>query len=314
MDALLEDTAGRILSDHRNDPALLWASLEENGLTRLWVNEADGGFGLGAADGFGLVRLAGRHAAPVPLAETLIATWLLTETGIPVPPGPAAIFFDGFQRGIAFGTDVPHIVRIHASTITLHAGPAGAAAGGIGDDPLGDASTIGDAMATGSIAGDDALAFAALARAAQICGALEAALDLTISFAEQRVQFGRPLSKFQAIQHLLSEMAGEAAAAIAALDAAVATVQRGGGLDRMAIAVAKYRASLAAGIVAEHAHQVHGAIGYTHEYELGRLTRRLWQWREDFGGETYWAITLGNAALAEPGPLWPQLAGKGKAA
>lgn len=107
-------------------------------------------------------------------------------------------------------------------------------------------------------------------------------------------------------------MAGESAAAIAALDAAVATVRHGAAFDHMAIAVAKYRTSLAAGIVAEHAHQVHGAIGYTHEYELGCLTRRLWQWREDFGGENYWATMLGKAALAQRGPLWPRIAGKEK--
>jgi alkylation response protein AidB-like acyl-CoA dehydrogenase len=150
---------------------------------------------------------------------------------------------------------------------------------------------------------------AALARSAQIIGALEAALGLTIAFAEQRVQFGRPLSKFQAIQHLLSEMGAETAAACAATNAAIATVRRGAKLDDMATAVAKYRASMACSIVAEHAHQVHGAIGYTQEYSLARLTRRLWQWREDFGAESFWGNELGRAALADPARLWTKLTG-----
>src|SRR3546814_1966798 len=69
----------------------------------------------------------------------------------------------------------------------------------------------------------------------------------------------------------------------------------------------KYRTGLAAGVLAEHAHPLHGAIGYTGEFGLARLTRRLWQWREDFGGEAFWANELGQGALATPGPLWPQI-------
>src|SRR3546814_14907408 len=71
------------------------------------------------------------------------------------------------------------------------------------------------------------------------------------------------------------------------------------------------RAGLAAGVVAEHAHQLHGAIGYTGEFGLARLNRRLWQWREDFGGEAFWANEMGQGALAQPGPLWPQIVAGG---
>ena len=80
---------------------------------------------------------------------------------------------------------------------------------------------------------------------------------------------------------------------------------------REAVAIAQSRAGLAASIVGEHAPQIHGAIGYTEEYPLARLTRRLWQWRDDFGGESYWAGELGSAALRERTPLWPRLAAAG---
>src|SRR3546814_5912988 len=109
------------------------------------------------------------------------------------------------------------------------------------------------------------------------------------------------------LQHLLSEMVAEAAAADAIVDNAVMQVRRGSAMDASTIAAAKYRAGLAAGVVAEHAHQLHGAIGYTGEFGLARLNRRLWQWREDFGGEAFWAHELGQGALAEPGPVWPQI-------
>src|SRR3546814_6289036 len=78
-------------------------------------------------------------------------------------------------------------------------------------------------------------------------------------------------------------MGAEAAAADAIVDNAVMQVRRGSAMDASTIAAAKYRDGLAAGVVAEHAHQLHGAIGYTGEFGLARLNRRLWQGREDFG-------------------------------
>src|SRR3546814_315834 len=98
MDALLAETATRILSDLADSPESLWTALEDNGLTRVWAAEADGGFDLAPADGFGLMRLAGAHAAPVPLADTLMASWFLTEAKLPVPPGKNGLLIDGWAR------------------------------------------------------------------------------------------------------------------------------------------------------------------------------------------------------------------------
>src|SRR3546814_19320507 len=98
---------------------------------------------------------------------------------------------------------------------------------------------------------------------------------MSIPLAMQREQFGRPLSNFQAIQHLLSEMGAEAAAADAIVDNAVMQVRRGSAIDASTIPAAKYRAGLAAGVAAAHAHQLHGAIGYTGEFGLSRINRRL---------------------------------------
>jgi len=77
-----------------------------------------------------------------------------------------------------------------------------------------------------------------------------------------------------------------------------------------AIAVAKSRCGEAAGKVAEIAHQVHGAIGFTHEHRLHHLTRRLWSWRDEFGVESDWSIELGRLAAAKGADgLWPLLTG-----
>jgi acyl-CoA dehydrogenase len=309
MDPILEETAVRIFADHRHDPDGLWSIVDAHGLTRAWVGEAQGGYGLTPVDGFGLIRLAGAHAAPVPVAETLMASWFLGEAGIEPPTGRMSVLIRGFQRGIAFGDSAEHIVCIAGNAISLRPGHVAATLAAMGEDPLSDASQLsGTILGEGEMGSDLGLPFAALIRSAQICGALEAALTLTIQFAEQRIQFGRSLSKFQAIQHLLSEMGAETAAASAALDAAVAGVRMGTLLDVRSVAVAKFRTSLAAGIICEHAHQIHGAVGYTQEYALARLTRRLWQWRDDFGGESYWANLLGREALSGSGPLWPKLA------
>jgi len=310
MDAMLEATASRILADHRDAPDRAWSALEENGLTRLWVGEAQGGFGLPLGEGFGLIRLAGANAAPLPIAETLVASRLLSEAGLASPPGRMSLFIEGWQRGIPFGDRAEHVVRVRGRAILLHEGPAGGRLVAVGEDPMSDAGSLREkAIATGTIPHDDAPYLAALARAAQIGGALEATLDLTVGFAGDRIQFGRPLSKFQAIQHLLADMAAEVAAARAAVEAAVATAAQGTTLDQRAVAVAKFRAGLAAGIVCDHAHQIHGAIGYTEEYALARLTRRLWQWREDYGSEHYWASALGRAAPRGSVPLWSWIAG-----
>lgn len=308
MDPLLEETAERILKDHTDDPAALWAALDANGLTQLWVSEANGGFGLPASDGFGLVRLAGYHAAPVALVETLLASWFLEQAGMAPLRGAVGILISGWQRDVPFGGDVAHVVKIDGHEVSVFAGNFAGQSTGVGLDPAAPVpSDWGGQIAGGRLVEADPPAFAALVRATQICGALDAALDLSIAFADQREQFGRSLSKFQAIQHLLSEMALECAAASAAVDAAVGRLKPDAPLDRLLVGTAKFRSSLAAGIVSEHAHQIHGAIGYTQEYPLARLTRRLWQWREDFGGEGYWADEIGRAALAGSGPLWPRL-------
>jgi alkylation response protein AidB-like acyl-CoA dehydrogenase len=148
----------------------------------------------------------------------------------------------------------------------------------------------------------------ALFRAAQMAGAMEAALALSTAYANDRIQFGRPIAKFQAIQQQLALLAEEAAAALVAVESAATAVAGGLRSAGLAVAAAKIRAGEAAGKVAEIAHQVHGAIGFTEEHALHRLTRRLWSWRDEFGNEADWSLALGReltAAGAEA--LWPAI-------
>ena len=62
---------------------------------------------------------------------------------------------------------------------------------------------------------------------------------------------------------------------------------------------------------ADVAHQAHGAIGFTKEHVLHRFTRRLWAWRDEFGGESEWAFALGEmVARNGPDSLWPLVASR----
>jgi len=108
---LLGETIERLLADHATKetvqgaeegtwPEGLWSALEENGLTRLMASEAQGGAGGTWGDALVLLRAQGRYAAPVPLAETMVAAWLLSEAGLDVPDGPLTLL-----TGVALSSD-----------------------------------------------------------------------------------------------------------------------------------------------------------------------------------------------------------------
>jgi acyl-CoA dehydrogenase len=139
-------------------------------------------------------------------------------------------------------------------------------------------------------------------------GRLEAILDFTVRYANERVAFEKPIAKFQAVQHNLARLAGEVSAAMtAAHSAADAIAQRRcvRRCDLSRATAAKIRSAEAAQEGAAIAHQVHGAIGFTNEHILHRYTLRMLSWRDDFGNESYWAarsaIACARAARTNSG-------------
>jgi alkylation response protein AidB-like acyl-CoA dehydrogenase len=140
------------------------------------------------------------------------------------------------------------------------------------------------------------LAALALLRTGQIAGALDHALELSVGYTRERQQFGRPLAQFQAIQQQLAVLAEETAAAgMAAAAAFKAMDRKEAGFE---IAAAKLRANRAARAATGIAHQVHGAMGFTAEYALHHLTRRLWAWQTEGGNERFWGERLGAQVAA----------------
>jgi acyl-CoA dehydrogenase len=314
-------------------PTALWHALEEVGLTRAALPEAAGGSGLDFEDAMLALRRSAYHGAPVPLAETMLAGRLLAAAGLAVPQGAltvAPVRPDDrieFVHSVSGTTVVGAVHRVPWGNLCAQAAVVGELGG---KGVVGLVSTAGTlASVEKNLAGEprallrfehaQLIALAplegalsrletegALYRSVQMAGALERTLEYSLQYANERVQFGRPIAKFQAIQHMLAVLAGQAAAASAAADAAVEASRLEP--DEFAVSVAKSRVGEAAGKGAEIAHQVHGAMGYTREHNLHYSTRRLWSWRDEFGNETYWQSRVGRVVAAKGADaLWPML-------
>jgi len=344
-DSIIVDTATKIFQDlceadtvnkaEKGEwPKALWDALAESYLPLAWVPDDLGGAGAEIADGFAVLRVAGRFAAPVPIAETLLAGWLLAQAKLASPPGPmtiAPVYEDGNitigadgklkgrARHVPFARNAEHIAVVATrggeNVVALVEAKDLAISPGVGlsGEPRDTVSFDGaTAVAVGAAPGLDPAKLtliAAAARTQQMAGALERILEQSVQFSLDRVQFGRPIAKFQAVQQNLANLAGEVAAAGAAADGAAEAVGLygvEGDIVAAAVASAKLRVGDAAGAGAAIAHQVHGAMGFTYEHTLHHSTRRLWGWREEFGNETLWAERLGRAVAAKGADaLWP---------
>jgi acyl-CoA dehydrogenase len=288
-------------------PETLVNAIEQFGLLdALTVEPEDGGLSLEAAGA--VFAMLGEHAVPLPIGETMIGRWLLTRAGLAVPDGLLGLIdLDREKASLAYGGVVGHIVAVRKGRLCLFAAADLEWQLGTSIAREGRQFSLGPkavALAeAGWPAGYPSLeTLGAMLRASQIAGALGKALGMAVDFANTRQQFGRPIGRFQAIQQLLAKLAAEAAAARAAADSAWFALAQ----DRLgwACAVAKIRAGEAARTGAAIAHQVHGAIGVTDEHMLHYITRRLWEWRLDFGSDGAWAVRLGNAARSTPAGLW----------
>ncbi|MFJ7901322.1 acyl-CoA dehydrogenase family protein [Streptomyces sp. NPDC096198] len=250
----------------------LWSEIAGAGVFALAVPEAYEGVGPLPPDlAVACVEL-GRHAVPGPLAETVLAAVLLA--GHPeraarlLPPlvagktmvtvgGAYAVDGDAADVVLSLGDGRVRLAPGCRPEVRPSLDPARRLA-----VPLPGGEVLCPAVPSG------ALDWARLATAAQALGVGLALLDRTVSYAGQRVQFGVPVGSFQAVKHRLADTAvalefAEPLVFGAALSMAPAD-----------IAAAKVAACEAAYGAARTALQVHGAIGYTAEYDLSLwLTR-----------------------------------------
>ena len=323
IDSVLGDRRGRPVND-RGAPSFdrdLWASLTDLGFARLTTPEASGGSGAEWPDGAYLIRRLAFHALDVPQVEhDLLAGWLLDRTGLPaaedggvdtvcvlgVDGRGAAPYAAVADRVILVRPDGDgwRVAVVAPADLVLEHGT------NLAGEPR---STVVDA---GPMRGvpverrlvEDLLLRGALARAAQISGALERAVELSIEHAGTRVQFGRRLADFQAVQALITDAAAETTLARAAVDGAVDLAAAGDPGLPFAVAAARSCAGHAASVVTRNAHQVHGAIGTTAEHDLHKSTTRALAWRNEYGHLHGWDDAATTMAVTAGGEaLWPLL-------
>jgi acyl-CoA dehydrogenase len=317
-------------------PSALWEALAQAGVPAACVPAAQGGAELPFADAMVALRRSAYQGLPVPLAESLLATRLLLAAGLSVPAGVLTVsachpqddlqvlgegsvmWLQGTAHRVPWLTHAQHWVVVarhegHDCVALLDRAAWGEATVSTRHNLAGEprsqiqlqrAAVV--AMAPLAGAGERLLLEGALMRSVQMAGALHRALDNSIQYANERVQFGRPIGKFQAVQHMLAVLAGHVAASSAAVDAVVGA--SGQAPHALLTAIAKARVGEAASKGTEIAHQVHGAMGFTREHHLHHVTRRLWAWRDEFGNETLWQTRLGRLVTQQGADqLWPLL-------
>ena len=298
-------------------PAALWAAIDESGFSVAAAPEALGGSEASWNDLYVVVRALGRYTVPAPLAEALLANWLLGRAGVPAISCPLSfsasntlVIQEGKISGqlfdIPWGRHVQQVVAIVAGVgiltsqvVVLNVSDASQQILrlNMADEPRDDlhffaAPALICAALPADLPDDTLMLGGALLRSAQIAGALQAALEMSSRYASERSQFGRPIANFQVIQHRLAVLAEHTACAMVASEAAFANA--GDSFALFPLMTAKICASEAAGIAADTAHAVHGAIGITHEHALHLITQRLWSWRSEYGSQTFWSQRLGR--------------------
>ena len=327
MESVLYDALDRLLSDTSTPQAVreieaggssqdLWQSIIESGFPDAMISESSGGAGLGLSDAFPLFFLCGRHALPMPLAQTMVARSICALNGVTIPDEPITIApmqvthsGDTIDcRNVPFGkvarwvlvsntgsSESPTHMLLPASDATLtQTGVNGTLQAHLcWKTPL----SSGVALKRSG----PWLEVAAAITAALMAGAMESVLRTTVRYAGERVQFGQPIGKFQAVQQQLSVLAELATASRIAAELGCRETTPGTP-HALSAAVAKARASEAAGTIVSIAHGVHAAMGITAEYDLQLYTRRLIEWRTDYGSAGYWNRRVGDAVLSSDAP------------
>lgn len=310
---LFERSLVRICQDERiraveagAEPAALWAEVDALGFTDALVCAERGGAGMSLAEAGPLLAAAGRAGLPHPFGETMVARAMLAAAGHAVHGGACiAIASAQPEQGDAVSCrDVPgarlasHVLVQWRDAWLLMPCEQARVQPGI-YRPHTSASlrweSATQAVARWSTSGASAQTLCNAVHAAAMAGAMERVLALSVTYANDRRQFGRAIGQFQAVQQDLAVMAEQAGSA--AFAARMGCGCAGHEPDALLAAAAKLRASEAAFRVANLAHAVFGAIGITEEHVLGVFTTRLHEWRAAGGSELACADRIGRAVL-----------------
>jgi alkylation response protein AidB-like acyl-CoA dehydrogenase len=292
LDALSSPARVRaaITGDDGYDPAL-WRSMVDQGWMGVELDEKRGGLGLGTVAGAVLLEQVGRHVAPVPFLPSLLALGALAraaDDGV----RDAEPWIERLVSGDAIGcvawgdgpvvaapvADVAVVVvrdRVAAVDLTASGGPSREPAmdltralGWLRPDAR-PAFTLG-----GREAADALLDAGATYVSAEMLGGAARVLELTVEYAKERVQFGRPIGSFQAVKHRCADM-------LVDVEGMRSTAYHGawciGAAEpeaSVAASTAKVWCSDASRRVMASGLQVHGGIGFTWEHDLHLYLKR----------------------------------------
>ncbi len=323
MDNLFDGAVGRLFADISEkfgnslelsctDYEAIWSEIAGSGFLDVMLPEEKGGAGLSLKEAGNLFKLEGYFNLPVPFASTLLARSWLDGSGQTIPEGSVVIATMGVQISEGQGQIVINkfpfghraarfLVLANQSCYLLaqekavvhevyHAGLFASVSWRL-EEAI--------ELEVSAQALEDLRNLAALAALVPSVGAMERIFEMTLEYANQRQQFGRPLSKFQAIQHQISVLAEQVWAARMA--AQIACNSNNHHPDPNLLAIAKYQVSFVSDQVADISHAVHGAIGITEEYALHFYTRRIREFKSEAGTQSYWAKRLGHHVLGQEG-------------
>lgn len=288
----------------------VWCALESSGFLDILVSDAAGGAGLGWQDAWGVLFAAGKHAVPFPAAQTLFGRACLAHCQVETPSTPLALAGvinhqpDGVlnARLVQGALLASHVLLQDEHTVYLlpvasaHCEPVGGV-GSFDAHLTWRGAVIPDAV-IGTLPRDTVAHGLALGLAVLIAGACDRVLEMTLTYANDRVQFGKPIGRLQAVQQQITEMAERVYGVRMATQLGCQSLPEfAWQAQPNSAALAKSQASAAAVRIASVAHAVHGAIGVTQEYDLQLYTRRMYEWNRAGGGAKYWATRLGRAAF-----------------
>ena len=333
VDALITETADRLFSRLCTHEAIqvaeadgeapeIWSAFAETGFPWISIPESAGGSGGTLLDALEVLRLVGYHAAPIPAAETgMLGGWLLASGGLPLPEGIVTVApghrhdstslerlsadtgsFSGTVSMVPWGRSAERLVMLTGDQIVSVAVEHAVIEeqSSLAGEPR---DTLTFSSAPAQIAsvphGVDAHTLrlrGALSRVALMGGAIEKMSQLTVSYADERKQFGQAISRFQAVQQHLVWAAQDAALARSVAEVAGLAASRGPA--EFEIGSAKLNANQAATRATKACHQAHGAMGMTQEYPLHHYSRRLWSWRSEYGGTQEWSRAVGRAVAS----------------
>lgn len=300
----------------RAHDAVLWRSFVDSGFDLALVPEALGGSGLCLSDVAAIPRACGYFAAPAPLFESMVARGMVAGDGESLPDGSIALGLaadrDGriTAQGVTWGASSNYVMLLGAEdgvpkAMLLRTADAQCSPHA-GLLPSGETDMVWqgtDALMVWDLpVGTEPLSLYAGLACIQAAGAMERVLDISIRYVQERIQFGRSISGFQAIQQQLALMAEDVFAARMAsswlCDSPSAVP------SMAAVPAAKVVIGEAASRVSALAHAVHGAMGIAQEYELHLFTKRLLRWRAVGGSESYWSERVGHQLLGGDSAAW----------